>query len=690
LLSSHYPWLAVDPNTAGGATGGHMARCGRETRFGVSPWIRLRALAVLALCGVPFAGVHAVRPIRAQQEVLRASLSGGVALANGTRGGDDAGHPAVDARGKIACAEGDEPIELRWPEGWTRTTHEQRERALSPSFPGPDDDASETSDERDVINNAASSSRRLLLKLAPLVLGEKDTLIVGAVGGSVTLGDTRRPDLAYPALFAAGLTEALANRAGEGRRKRDVSVAAVNGAMGGTGSGYFALCINRHLSMDADIVLVELNVNDGTDRSFERVHRKILDRAGRPAVLDVLAEIWKEKMVEDREDSDARRSDTHPGFSREVVPGEQWRSRLETLKHYAVPYVSQAEAIAPEVSRDSKTFPDAGGAFAPDAFLRAADVAHIRNHTFTSAGLHLTTLGHGILAELLLHAVFRVVEHHARGCRGSLERALTAARAAESSVEALNGGRGVGGSLRGDVADRPGGVDSCHSPEALLAATVAPRVEDSSLNKGDEEKGGWALAADASPNTGEKKWGVETSTPGAAWTVSLDTRVVRTRGGERNDPLIETTHDSSSNDPSNDSSPVTRENDGWAKGSVITVAYLASYENMGVAEGFCGGACFCAPFSINATWDKPTSELALFEVHTTPPTEDCRITLSLRPIEGNEGTPTRFKVLQMTVQEEFVEADRARAAMQEAGGAENAFRANRMTGGGGRRSRRVA
>jgi hypothetical protein len=245
-----------------------------------------------------------------------------------------------------------------------------------------------------------------------------------------------------------------------------------------------------------------------------------------------------------------------------------------------------------------------------------------------------------------------------------LERALDEARAAESGLEALNGGRGVGGSLRGDVADRPGGVDSCHSPESLLAATVAPRVEDSSLNKGDEEKGGWALAADASPNTGEKKWGVETSTPGAAWTVSLDTRVVRTRG-ERDDPLIETTHDS-----------------GWAKGSVITVAYLASYENMGVAEGFCGGACFCAPFSINATWDKPTSELALFEVHTTPPTEDCRITLRMRPIEGNEGPVTRFKVLQMTVQEEFVEADRARAAMQEAGGAENAFRANRMTGGG--------
>ena len=639
-----------------------MARCGRETRFGVSPWIRLRALAVLALCGVPFAGVHAVRPIRAQQEVLRASFPGGVALANETRGVDDAGEPAVHARGAFSCAEGDEPIELRWPEGWTRTTHEQRERALSPSFPRPDDaDDDDDDDDADASRARAeasyddAASRRLFLKLAPLLLGEKRTLTVGAVGGSVTLGDVRRPDLAYPALFAAGLTEAFSlKKAGDGESAppaRDVSVVAANGAMGGTGSGYFALCVNRHLRIDADIVLVELNVNDGTDRSFERVHRKILDRTGRPAVLDVLAEIWKEKPADAADAADA-----HPGFSREVVPGEQWRARLETLAHYAVPYVSQAAALAPEVSRDSKASPEAGGAFAPEAFLRAVDVAHIRNHTFNSAGLHLTDAGHEILAELLLHAAFRVVRPRAR-CRGALERAVTAARRAEAALEASRGGRGVGGSLRGDVADRPGGVDSCHSPEALLAATVS----------GVEPSGGWSLAADASPNTGEKKWGVETSTPGAAWTVSLDTRVVRT----------------------NDDANVGRRNEHvWANGSAVTVAYLASYENMGVAAGACGGACACAPFSINATWEKPTSELALFEVHTAPPAEDCRITLRLTagPSEdgdgGGAGRTGRFKVLQMTVQEEFVEADRARAALQEAGGAENAFRANRMTEGG--------
>ena len=80
---------------------------------------------MLALRGVPFAGVHAVRPIRAQQEVLSASFSGGVALANETRGEDDTGGPArPDARDAFSYAKGDEPIGLRRPKGWTRATRD--------------------------------------------------------------------------------------------------------------------------------------------------------------------------------------------------------------------------------------------------------------------------------------------------------------------------------------------------------------------------------------------------------------------------------------------------------------------------------------------------------------------------------------------------------------------------------------
>jgi hypothetical protein len=38
-------------------------------------------------------------------------------------------------------------------------------------------------------------------------------------------------------------------------------------------------------------------VNDGTDRAFERVHRKILARESRIAVLEVLVENWREEVL---------------------------------------------------------------------------------------------------------------------------------------------------------------------------------------------------------------------------------------------------------------------------------------------------------------------------------------------------------------------------------------------------------
>lgn len=77
---------------------------------------------------------------------------------------------------------------------------------------------------------------------------------------------------------------------------------------------------------DTDLALVELNVNDGTSRAFERVHRKILARESGTALLEVLVEDWAEKQ---------------PG-EEAVVPRDNWKSRLEVLDYYKVPYVSQA------------------------------------------------------------------------------------------------------------------------------------------------------------------------------------------------------------------------------------------------------------------------------------------------------------------------------------------------------------
>ena len=587
----------------------------RET-LGVSPTGMLRLAIVLALCVGPFGGVHAVRPLRVQQDVLSGVFSSVDSSTTSEVG--DGGSAVAEQRADTApqsdtCGTDDTATDLVWPAEWNLTTPEQRALALSPLF---EDEDSQDGDSQSTKSQRAS---RLLQKLGPLLLGDVDTLTIAAVGGSITLGDVKRQE-------------------------------------------------------SADLVVVELNVNDGTDRSFERVHRKLLDRENRPAVLDVLAEVWKEKMVEGfietGRDATANQplnpptdGTPYPGFTRDVIPGGDWLKRLETLKHYQVPFVSQAAAIEKEVLRDSKEYPygddtpKGHGAFAIDTWLRAMDVQHVRRHTFTSAGLHLTDKGHKIIAELLLQVVFEIGKKFP--CQSALRAAVQAAESIEKYLSTERNNRGVGNSLRGDIVDRPGGVESCLPPEALLAATVG----DGDENENENEK--WSLVADQSRNTGEKKWGIASETAGAPWTVSLDTRVVHDTSGRNKNVM-----DSSKN------------------ASVVTVAYLASYENMGTVDGTCSGTCTCDPFTINALWNKTSSELALHEVRTSPPSEDCRVTLAL--IEGDTGDTTdttpdtspskkhksRFKVLQITIQEEFVQADRARAASQEAGGAENAFRQN--------------
>jgi hypothetical protein len=73
--------------------------------------------------------------------------------------------PAAEA---AKCINADDEIRLAWPERFTPalTSPEQRARAVSPLD--------------------RPHARRLLLKLGPLLLGDKEKLIIGTIGGSVT------------------------------------------------------------------------------------------------------------------------------------------------------------------------------------------------------------------------------------------------------------------------------------------------------------------------------------------------------------------------------------------------------------------------------------------------------------------------------------------------------------------------
>ena len=117
--------------------------------------------------------------------------------------------PCAEAK----CGPRDEVIDLVWPAKFTPalTTDEQRGRAH------------EMAPER---------SRRLLLKLGPLILGDTKKLVIGTIGGSVTMGH-KHLKRDYPALFAEGLREMLRKVAPAAEWR----IESRNGAQGGTGSG---------------------------------------------------------------------------------------------------------------------------------------------------------------------------------------------------------------------------------------------------------------------------------------------------------------------------------------------------------------------------------------------------------------------------------------------------------------------
>ena len=536
-------------------------------------------IAVLLLCDIPW--------------------SASPARVGGTRSALESREDVEDAAAVVdtptvgvgACPDPEDEIRLRWPARFSPplTTQAQRDRATS--------------------SLDANNTRRMLLKLGPLLLGDRTELVIGTIGGSVTLGyREERGD--YPTLFAEGLQEAL--RAMDPNRAW--AVVSRNGAQGGTGSGYFALCVNRHVAQDTDLVLVELNVNAGTERAYERLHRKILARPSNPAVLEVLVENWKER---------------DPG-GESVIPGEEWKGKVPLLKHYEIPFVAQAPALAPEVLRDSTMPGGASGPYDIVAWLEKEDVRDIREHYFISLGKHMRHPGHQMMAEMLMETVMVLVRQHP--CKSLLREAIAAATAVEAEAGA-RGGIPAQPPFHDHIVERH--TESCMTPKQIMHAS---------------KSAGWTLKDERS-RQGEHKFGVISSAPGAWLNISLDTRPnLGGDGGNGVDGKIDVSH------------------------AVVTIAYLASYEHMGRVKGSCSGGCSCEEFTIDALWERQASELQLHHVLTAPPAEHCHVNLRIDKGTSDRNGEHKFKVLQVTVQEDFVE--NAELAGHEEGGMINNFHSN--------------
>ncbi|KAL7419164.1 hypothetical protein Q5752_006000 [Cryptotrichosporon argae] len=165
------------------------------------------------------------------------------------------------------------------------------------------------------------SNARLRRFLAKLRRGEAVT--IATVGGSVSTGhglmvhDARtapsnmhrrifdRLSARFPSPWARAHASERAGAAAEdgthafgalvggadGAARSEGKHAFVNGAIPASGANYFSMCFAEHIPHDADLVLVELAINDqfalSSFESYERLTRALLDLPNQPAVLDM-------------------------------------------------------------------------------------------------------------------------------------------------------------------------------------------------------------------------------------------------------------------------------------------------------------------------------------------------------------------------------------------------------------------
>jgi hypothetical protein len=192
-------------------------------------------------------------------------------------------------------------------------------------------------------------------------------------------------------------------------------------------------------------------------------------------------------------------------------------------------------------------------------------------------------------------------------------------------------------------------TESCVTPKQILRMSRAE---------------GWELKDERSSH-GEHKFGVVATAPGSWLNMSLDTRPTLGGGGGSSGA------GGGGGGLDGGGGGGDGENKIDDSHTMVAIAYLASYEHMGRVKGSCGGGCTCDDFTIEALWEKRSSELKLHQVRTEPPAEHCHVNLRLDEGTGNAKREHKFKVLQVTVQEDFVEG--SHVAGHEEGGLINNF-----------------
>ena len=121
-------------------------------------------------------------------------------------------------------------------------------------------------------------------------VGSSRRISMAAVGGSITAGSSFTASTGGAAhLYHRKVMSAL-----NARHPVPGGHGVLNGGVPGTGPTYMEHCVQDHLPVDVDLVLLEYAVNvDRHPAAFERLLRRILRHPRQPALIVVNAHRWR-------------------------------------------------------------------------------------------------------------------------------------------------------------------------------------------------------------------------------------------------------------------------------------------------------------------------------------------------------------------------------------------------------------
>ncbi|KAF8069512.1 ASAT1 [Scenedesmus sp. PABB004] len=432
----------------------------------------------------------------------------------------------------------------------------------------------------------AGPMHRLRRVLRDLSAGRPVKLAV--LGGSISWGSAvERGEADWLSLVAARLRAAFPA----------ANVAARNGAVPATPSGWMSLCLEQHLDADADLVFVEYAVNDGHTasaakrRTFERLLRKVLAQPRRPAVVLVQLPTVGQAF--------ARGHPRKVGFDATVED-----AYAALASYYDLPSLSMRGAA-----------------------WRLAELHHHRMNWTHYYGqgydfVHVLEQGHALVADMAMFGLQAAALGLALHPMGATDDAELAAPLPPPMFEGARAGA-AGGS--GQQQQRP---------PAPPAAARARRVPTPARRAGNWEEvnllcvhgkafegavsssRGWAMVNEG--DAFKPKFGFVTRQVGAELVIPLSVNATR-RGG------------------------------GGAGGGRLAVqlAYLRSHAGMGTAVVRCAGGCACGEVLIDAHHAQRTSTIYLLRLFPAPApmrngAAGCRlsVTVAARSSSG----ATKFKV----------------------------------------------